>query len=117
MGQVNTYEKTGEAGEPDNCTYCGKQLKIWSEFYPHEFGGYCIFAPRNETDYACQECSFKDCESCGKKLMRFAFIECEKCEQTHCFNNTDMIYKGNHFLEPLGLCDKRFCCPDGREVF
>lgn len=111
MGSVNVYEKDNIEDNPTNCTYCNKQLTKFVEFYPHEAGGYCIFAPRSETDYACEECAFKKCECCGKEQVRFGFTECNKCNKTHCFNNTDMKYEGNPALGNLELCDARHCHP------
>lgn len=43
MGSVNVYEKENAEDEPINCTYCKEKLTTYSEFYPHEAGGYCIF--------------------------------------------------------------------------
>lgn len=109
MGGVNTYEKENIEDEPKQCTYCQEKLKIYSEFYPHESGGYCIFAPRSEIDYACQACAFKKCADCGKELPKFLFIDCEQCRKTHCFNNTDMTYDNNPMLKQYELCDARHC--------
>jgi len=114
---INLYHKMGTAevherntdGEQMNCTYCNKHLDTYFDFFPHEAGGYCIFAPRSEIDHACKECAFKICECCGKEQVRFAFIECKPCNKTHCFNNTDMKYEGNPFLENIILCDARHC--------
>ena len=93
------------------CDYCNKHLELSqaTEFYPHEAGGYCVFMPRDKTHHACKECASKVCSDCGKEQPRFAFIECKKCKKTHCYNNTDMKYEGNPFLQPLKLCDSRNC--------
>lgn len=109
MGNINTYEKDNIEDEPTNCTYCQEKLKTYSEFYPHESGGYCIFAPRSDTDYACPECAVKRCEDCGNELPRYLFLDCKLCEKTHCFNNTDMIYDNNPMLNCHKLCDARNC--------
>ena len=90
---------------PDECTYCGKQTKKLIEFFPHEAGGYCIFAPRNIIEYACSDCSHKRCELCNTMQIRFGFIDCDKCGKTHCYNNTDMKYENNPFLSKIKLCD------------
>ena len=94
--------------EPKNCTYCHSDLKTFVEFYPHEAGGYCIFAPRSDTHYSCESCAFKKCEYCNEELPKYMFIECTKCNKTHCYNNTDMRYENNPAL-PYNLCDARHC--------
>ena len=58
--------KVFTADETSDCTYCGKQDVKVKYYYPHEAGGYCIFAPRNKTDKACLECSHKKCFLCGE---------------------------------------------------
>jgi hypothetical protein len=37
------------------------------------------------------------------------FKECEKCQKTHCFNNTDMIYPNNPALRGYTLCEAMNC--------
>lgn len=109
MGNVEVFEKENIEDEPKQCTYCQVNLKTYSEFYPHEAGGYCIFAPRSEIDYACQTCSFKKCADCGKELPKYLFLDCDLCQKTHCFNNTDMTYDNNPMLNGYGLCETRHC--------
>ena len=91
------------------CTYCDKVTDSLTQYYPHESGGYCIFLPRNGIEYACDECTKKKCEMCGKERIRWAFIDCGKCKKTHCFNNTDMKYENNPFYDKIVLCDARHC--------
>lgn len=109
MGQIEVYEKENIEDEPHQCTYCQEKLTKYVEFYPHEAGGYCIFAPRNDIDYACESCAFKECEVCNKKLPKYMYINCSKCNKVHCFNNTDMKYEGNPMLSEFDLCDARNC--------
>lgn len=109
MGGVNVYEKDNVDDEPKHCTYCTEKLMTFSEFYPHEAGGYCIFAPRDDTNYACETCAFKNCADCGKKLPRYMFLDCNLCGKVHCFNNTDMTHDNNPMLSGYGLCDARHC--------
>ena len=99
--------------EPNKCTYCGKETDNLMEFFPHEAGEYCIFAPRYSIDYACEDCSYKHCKKCNTKQIRFAFIECESCNITHWFNNTDMRFENNGFLSGIKLCDARYCQKKG----
>lgn len=68
-----------------------------------------FFAPRDDTDYACESCSFKTCEDCGEKLPKYMFLECDKCNKTHCFNNTDMTYDNNPMLKQYNLCNAKNC--------
>lgn len=117
MDSVTVYERAGMEDEPENCTYCTSRLRIkdtFVEYFPHEAGGYCIFMPRSETDYACEICAFGTCECCNVKQPRFGFIKCEKCNKTHCFNNTDMVYENNPFLRTMILCNARFCANDSK---
>jgi len=110
MGNNNTFlERNNGDSFPEKCTYCDKEMNKCIEFFPHEAGGYCIFAPRNEIDYACPDCAYKKCEDCGTEQIRYGFINCDKCNKVHCFNNTDMIYENNPALEHLKLCRSRFC--------
>ena len=88
-----------------DCTYCGQKSAEMVEYYPHEEGGYCIFAPRNEIEYACNKCANKKCESCNVERPRYYFIDCEKCGKTHCYNNTDMKYEGTPLEKSVKLCD------------
>lgn len=95
---------------PKKCTYCNKEFGVNEdifEYFPHEGGGYCIFMPRNTVDYSCKECAYKTCEFCKVERNRHSFIECKGCNKTHCFNNTDMTYKNNPFLDKL--CDAMNC--------
>lgn len=109
MGQINVYEKENIGDEPHLCTYCQQKLVKFIEFYPHEAGGYCIFAPRHDIDYACESCAIKECEDCGNKLPKYLFSDCSKCEKVHCFNNTDMVYENNPMLSGYDLCEARHC--------
>lgn len=109
MGNISIYEKENVEDEPKECTYCQEKLMTFSEFYPHEAGGYCIFAPRNETNYACPSCTTKKCEDCGIELPRWLFLDCQSCKKVHCFNNTDMVYDNNPFLNGYNLCDTKNC--------
>lgn len=103
---------SSEESDCGKCTYCGKETNELTEFYPHEAGCYCIFMQRFKTDYACDDCAYKKCELCGEKQIRFAFIECKKCDKVHCYNNTDMKYEGNPCLAKIKLCDARHCVQD-----
>ena len=112
MGGEVSYVKNTNHEVPDNCKYCDKKFdqdKEVFEFYPHEAGGYCIFAPRDGIDYSCSKCAYKVCESCKKEKFRHGFIECVDCEITHCWNNTDMCYEGNPMLGHLDLCRAKNC--------
>uniref|UniRef100_A0A6C0CBK9 Uncharacterized protein n=1 Tax=viral metagenome TaxID=1070528 RepID=A0A6C0CBK9_9ZZZZ len=104
-----------EEGElVENCSYCdAKDVPIHQEYYPHEAGGYCIFAPRSETEYACKDCASGICEFCNTKQPRYGFIDCKQCSKRHCYNNTDMKYEGNPFLSDLLLCNAHKCCKGG----
>lgn len=105
MGSVNCVELE----DPENCAHCDQSITKAYIFYPHEKGHYCIFAPREGTEFVCEDCAFKECEDCGEKQPRFAFIECKSCKKTHCFNNTDMKYEDNPFLDGINLCNSRKC--------
>ena len=98
------YEENNEK-PPINCTYCNCKFEAKDniyEYFPHEAGGYCIFAPRSTIDYACTTCAHKSCTNCSNtQLPRYAFIDCTKCNKTHCFNNTDMK---DIALQQMNLC-------------
>lgn len=89
----------------ETCSFCGTYTTIAREYFPHEAGGYCIFAPRDEIEYACKKCVKGVCEFCGAKHPRFCFIDCDECGKRHCFNNTDMKYENNPFLSDYVLCE------------
>lgn len=112
MGGETSCIKNTNPEIPDNCKYCDKRFDPEEEvfaFFPHEGGGYCIFAPRDVTDYSCRNCAFKTCESCKTEKIRYGFIECMDCGIVHCWNNTDMKYNGNPMLANLELCDSMNC--------
>ena len=118
MGGIVSYVKNTNDAVPDTCTYCNKEFahdEEVFEFYPHEAGGYCIFAPRFRTDYSCKQCAYKTCESCGSEKIRYGFIECTECGTTHCYNNTDMKYENNPMLRDLVLCPKYAKCVGKRK--
>ena len=105
--------KVFTADETSDCTYCGKQDVKVKYYYPHEAGGYCIFAPRNKIDKACLECSHKKCFLCGEIQPRYAYIDCKQCGNIHCYNNTDMKYENNPALKHIVLCDAIISCNGG----
>lgn len=108
MGCTNIREKN-DTDDIQRCTYCKGTSVKFLEYFPIESGGYSMFAPRDNTEYACELCAFKNCDDCGKKLPRSMFIDCNLCKKIHCFNNTDMKYDNNSMLLRYELCDARHC--------
>ena len=87
-----------------NCDICHQKMTSCAEYYPHEQGGYCFFAPRDIIYRVCIDCVTETCADCGKELPLHLCVDCKGCNKIHCWNNTDIKYQN-----VWNLCKSRHC--------